>query len=135
MSSRIAGGSGSFGAAGWAADAFSAAFGAAVGAVTAGATAFVLVAAGTSGFTAPLVIFGPGFSRFLAAAGSADFALAFVAVVIPPADDPPAGSAFGSALVAGSLFATGALSFFGVSLTGVDGTIDAILSFSTSTYP
>src|ERR1700675_2112686 len=135
MSSRIAGGSGSFGAAGCAADAASDEAGVAAGAVSVGATAFVFVAAGTSGFTAALVIFGPVFSRFPAAAGSADFALAFVADVVPSADDATAGSAFGSAPVAGSFFATGVLSVFGASLAGVDGTIDAILSFSTRTYP
>src|ERR1700680_93635 len=134
MSSRIAGGSGSFGAAGCVAVAARAVFGAVVGAPIAGATAFVLVAVGTSGFTAALVILGPVFSRF-PAAGSADFALAFVADVVPSADDATAGSAFGSAPVAGSFFATGVLSVFGVSPAGVDGTIDAILSFSTRTYP
>src|SRR5208282_3773252 len=134
MSSRIAGGSGSFGAAGWAADAASPGAGAVVGAPIAGATGFVFVFAGTSGFTAALVIFGVAFSCF-PVAGSADFALAFVAAVVPSADDATAGSVFGAASVAGSFFVAGVLSFFGVSLAGVDGTIDAILSFSTRTYP
>src|SRR5271167_3245838 len=124
MSSRIAGGSGSFGAAGCAAAAASDGAGAAVGAPIAGATAFVFVLVGTSGFTAAFVIFGAVFSRF-AVAGSADLTLAFVAAVVPSADDATAGS----------VFAAGVLSFFGVSPAGVDGTIDAILSFSTSTYP
>src|SRR5271155_963985 len=135
MSSRIAGGSGSFGATGWAADATSDESGAAARVVSLGATAFVFEATGTSGFTAVLVIFRAASSRFPAAAGSADFALAFVAEVAPSVDEATAGSAFGSAFLPESFFATGVLSDFGVSLTGVDGTIDAILSFSTSTYP
>src|SRR5271169_2891866 len=134
MSSRIAGGSGSFGAAGCAAAAASDGAGAAVGAPIAGATAFGFVLVGTSGFTAAFVIFGAVFSRF-AVAGSADLTLAFVAGVVPSADDATAGSVFGAASVAESFFVAGVLSFFGVSPAGVDGTIDAILSFSTSTYP
>jgi hypothetical protein len=62
-------------------------------------------------------------------------ALAFVVVGAPPSDDATAGSAFGPASVPGSFFAAGALSVFGAALAGVDGTIDAILSFSTRTYP
>src|SRR5208282_174811 len=84
---------------------------------------------------AVFVIFGPVFSRLPVAPGSADLALAFVAAAVPSAEDATAGSALGSVPAAGSFFATGILSVFGVSLAGVDGTIDAILSFSTSTYP
>src|SRR5580700_8748851 len=131
MSSRIAGGSGSFGATGCAADATSDESGAAASVVSLGATAFVFEATGTSGFTAVLVIFRAASSRF----PSADFALALVADVAPSVDEATAGSAFGSTFLPESFFATGVLSDFGVSLTGVDGTIDAILSFSTSTYP
>src|SRR5580693_5863981 len=135
MSSRIAGGSGSFGATGGVADATSDEAGAAAGVVSMGATALVFVPTGTSGFTAVLVIFRAASSRFPAAAGSADFALAFVAAVVPSVDEATAGSAFGSVFLAGSFLVTGVFSVFGVSLSGVDGTIDAILSFSTSTYP
>src|SRR6266436_3682868 len=134
MSSRIAGGSGSFGAAGCAADAASDGAGAPAGVVSVGATAFVFAPAGTSGFTAVAVIFGAAFARF-PPADSVDVALALVVAVVPSADEATAGSAFGSALVAGSFFAAGVLSVFGVSPAGVDGTIDAILSLSTSTYP
>src|SRR5580698_8442003 len=135
MSSRIAGGSGSFGAAGCAVEAASVGAGVAAGPEMAGATAFVFVAAGTSGFASVLPNFGTILSCFIDAPGSADFAVAFFAVAVPSAEDATAGSAFGSAFVAGSFFAAGVLSVFGVSLAGVDGTIDAILSFSTSTYP
>src|SRR5579863_2147317 len=102
MSSRIAGGSGSFGAGGCA-DAVSVAFGAGVAVlpVMAGATTFVFVAAGTSGLTAAFVIFGPVFSCF-----SADLALAFVADAVPSLDEATAGSAFGSVSLVGSFFAT-----------------------------
>src|SRR5579872_4248773 len=139
MSSRIAGGSGSFGAAGWVADAASAAFdppaSPPTGPLMAGGTALVVVEAGISGFTAAFVILGTGFSR-LPSAGSVDLALAFVAALASSPEEATAGSAFGSALLAGSFFAAGVvLSPCGASPAGVDGTIDAILSFSTSTYP
>src|SRR5271163_2617390 len=137
MSSCIAGTSGCGGAgAGCANVGFGAA---AAGPFRSGATTFAVAGVGTSGFTAAFPIFGAAFSPF-PAAGSGDFTLALVAggvagAAAPPVDDATAGSVFGSAVAAGSFFASGVLSVFGVSPAGVLGTIDAILSFSTSTYP
>src|SRR5438552_3267448 len=94
---------------------------------------------GTSGFTAAFPIFGRALSPFPAGPGSAVLALAFVGVAEASEDDATAGSACGCEPASGldgcwaaSFFPAGGVSGFPA---GVDGTMDAILSFSMSSYP
>jgi hypothetical protein len=105
-----------------------------VGAVTLAAAVFV----GTSGFTAAFVIFGVVLPLF-PVLGSAVLALAFVGVAEASDEDATAGSACGCESAAGfegcwaaSFFAADAASGFPA---GVEGIMDSILSFSTSSYP
>ena len=140
ISSRFAGTSGSFGGAGDAADAASP-FAVAAGdpLIAGAATLAAAVFVGTSGFTAAFVIFGRTFSVFPVVPGPAVFALAFVGAAEVSEDDSTAGSACGcesppgfDGCWAASFFVADAGSGFPA---GVDGTMDAILSFSMSSYP
>ena len=103
------------------------------------ATLAAAVLVGTSGFTAAFVIFGVVLPVFPAGPGSTVFALAFVGVAEASDEDAAAGAACGCESAAGfegcwlaSFFPADAASGFHA---GVDGIMDSILSFSTSTNP
>src|SRR5271154_2703161 len=111
----------------------------------AGAAIFFADIAGTSGFTAGLARMADVFSR-LTTAGSGVFSLTgtSVAASVPePVEASAFAGAFAAGLACGVRFAVAAASFFAAaSLSAfestapiVDGTISAILSFSTNTYP
>src|SRR5258708_8107284 len=127
MSSRTAGASGG---AGCVTAVTKAVAGAAPDPFMAGATALSATLTGNSGLTAESVIFVAAFSRFSAAPGTADLALAFVAVA--SADDAAPGSGFGCESLA-AWEDSAAASFFGD--TAVVRVLDALLSSSSSTYP
>jgi len=110
----------------------------------AGAAALLAaVFAATSGFAAAFVIFGAVLSALPAVPVLTVLALPFVATVAASVDVATAGSAFGCGLSAGfvgappSVFGGVALFFVPAAgsdfVPGVDGMIDSILSFSTST--
>jgi hypothetical protein len=97
------------------------------------------VLVGTSGFTAAFVIFAVVLLLFPAVLGSTVLVLAFVGAAEASEDDATAGSACGCASAAG-FDGCGAASFFPADTgsgfpAGVDGIMDSILSFSTSSYP
>src|SRR5947208_9079065 len=94
---------------------------------------------GTSGISAAFVIFGVVLPVFPAAPGSTVLALAFVGVAEASDEDATAGSACGCESPAGfdecwvaSFFVADAASGFPAR---IDGIMDSILSFSTSSYP
>src|SRR5271156_1391450 len=112
---------------------------------SAGATIFLADTAGTSGFTAELARIAEVFSR-LTTAGSTVFSLTVTSV---PVSTPPStvvavsvcGFVAGLAgavclrVAAASFLAAALLSSLESTAPIVDGTMSAILSFSTNTYP
>src|SRR5271155_1343480 len=144
---RISSGSASFGgAAGIAEPArpFTGASAAATGR-NAGAAIFFVDIAGTSGFTEGLARIAEVFSCFITAA-SGVFSLTGTSVAASaaePAEESALAGAFTAglarvgrfAVAAASFLAAASLSAFESTAPIVDGTISAILSFSTKTYP
>src|SRR5215469_12700881 len=97
--------------------------------------------AGTSAFATVFAVLAAVFSGFEPDAGTAVLTLTFAGIAPARgfAPDATAGSAFGCASPAG-FDGCGGTSFFGAGSTsdvagGAAGIIEAILSFSTSTYP